>query len=95
MSKPDPFVLEQVFRAFAAEEISLGKARECAAKWAAGETFTLPPPDTETRTERLEAAIARIYRAQVYEGGRKEAGVSVDLIAAISDAAAEAGVSVQ
>lgn len=94
MSRPDPFALEPVFRAYAAEEISLGRARECAAKWAAGEPFALPPPDDGApEVDLLKAAITRIYRAQVYERGEKDAGVSVDLIAAISDAAALAGVS--
>lgn len=42
--KPDPFAIEAVFRAYKEDDITIGRARECAAVWAAGGRFELPAP---------------------------------------------------
>lgn len=43
--------------------------------------------------EELREAIRRIYSAPVYEGGKLENGISLALVAAISDAAKAAGLN--
>ena len=51
---------------------------------------TSPCPH-EARIRELEEAIRRIYATQMYEGRKKESGVSVEMVSAILDAAALAG----
>ena len=46
--------------------------------------------DVQAELTRLRDLVLRIHRAQVYEGGDKANGVSVELVKAIRDAAAAA-----
>ena len=45
----------------------------------------------DLRIKRLEKAIKKIYTTQMYEDRKKESGVSVEMVSAILDAAALAG----
>lgn len=47
----DPLAIEPAFRAYADEDISLGRAREVALNWAMGQQFTLPAPTSPGKTE--------------------------------------------
>jgi hypothetical protein len=48
-------------------------------------------PAAADEIEQLRAAIAKIWHSQIYEGHKRENGVSVDLVEAIRSAALVAG----